>query len=112
MISSLCCDIQDILLHAFRTVFRAVQAIHVHKAVVQPDIHILFLFIVHCLLKRFDNMHTALHDLPSVLRDQAVVKCNPVIDRTFDCIFDINCHMSCIQADSKPAISVGSALSQ
>ena len=39
-------------------------------------------------------MHTALHDLPSVLRDQAVVKCNPVIDRTFDCIFDINCHMS------------------
>ena len=57
---------------------------------IQPDILVRFLVVVHSLLEGTDDVGTVPHHLPAMLGDQAVIEGDPVIDRAFDGIQDIN----------------------
>ena len=89
MISSLCCDIQDILLHAFRTVFRAVQAVNVHQTVIEPNILMRLFVVIDGLLKGLDNVRAMLHDLPPILCDQRIIESNSIVDGAFNRVFQV-----------------------
>ena len=47
-------------------------------------------------------MLAMLHNLPAVLGNQAVIESNPVIDRAFDCIFNLYGYMGVYACHFKP----------